>query len=171
MFALLSLCRADKGTVLLGSRSLVSVDQTGTVATGVAPPWNACQLGQLRPQLADPRLRDPDEAGHDDPLVPLGQQLRDPALLLGQAPEPRREVEPEAGLVGRADPVVRDQPLLPRPDQPNRRERSSESRRRPEAAGLLGLAEQTSMAPAAAGRVADAAGRCGRTGSRCWRSR
>ena len=43
MFALLSLCRADKGTVRLGSRSLVSVDQTVTVATGVAPPWNAPQ--------------------------------------------------------------------------------------------------------------------------------
>ena len=50
---------------------------------------------QLLSELADPRLRDPDEAGHDDPLVPLGQQLGD-LPLPSAGPQPRREVDPES---------------------------------------------------------------------------
>ena len=77
------------------------------------------QVGSWRDWLAeDNRVSPADQASHDVPLVPLGQQLRDPALLLGQGREPGREVEPERGFIRRADPVVAGQPLLPRPYQP-----------------------------------------------------
>ena len=169
MFALLSLCRADKGTVRLGSRSLLSVDQTGTVATGVAPPWNAPQLSASSARSWLTRAGEtPTRRATRPGSCPSVSSSATRRFFSGRpASHAEKSTLKAASSAGPTRWSATSQSLHVPASRPG--QLLDGATRRPRSRGRAGPAEDVHGA-AAAGGVADSRP-FGRSGPRCWRSR